>query len=132
MSNQEGHGEPKNGESDEDAATHRELISSITPDVMTCLERERFFEKLDDLLSPSENSRERENCAGDYKLSETILRAAKFSSEDMGDIFDVLRSQGGFCDCEILYNAVESSRLKAEYWRAEANRVKSQGKHQPK
>lgn len=26
--------------------------------------------------------------------------------------------QGGFCDCEILYNVVENGRLKAEYWTA--------------
>ena len=24
--------------------------------------------------------------------------------------------QGGFCDCEVLYNVVDESRLKAEYW----------------
>ena len=35
----------------------------------------------------------------------------------MEEVFDVLRSQGGFCDCEVLYNVSESSRLKATYWR---------------
>ena len=28
--------------------------------------------------------------------------------------------QGGFCDCEVLYNVLDESRLKAEYWTARA------------
>jgi Protein of unknown function (DUF2695) len=47
------------------------------------------------------------------KLSESVLRTAGFDSEEMADIFDVLRSKGGCCDCEILYNVAESSRLKS-------------------
>ena len=37
-----------------------------------------------------------------------------------------LMRQGGFCDCEILYNAVEQCRLKAEYWIA-----RSEGRNPP-
>lgn len=32
--------------------------------------------------------------------------------------FHVFMSMGGYCDCEILFNVAESSRLKAEYWLA--------------
>ncbi len=98
-----------------------EFIASITPDVMTCLERANFFSKLDDLLSPTFDSSVAESCSGTYKLSETILQAAGFDAADMEDIFDVLRSRGGFCDCEILCNAIESSRLKAKYWKGRAS-----------
>ncbi|HEX4663043.1 MAG TPA: DUF2695 domain-containing protein [Terriglobales bacterium] len=97
-----------------------DLVSSITPDVMKCLDRVGFFGKLDELLCPQVSSSPREGCGGDYKLSESILTAANFKTPDLLDIFSVLRSQGGCCDCEILYNVAESSRLKAEYWRARA------------
>jgi hypothetical protein len=101
-----------------DGDTNSELISSITPDVMTYLRRSLFFERLDDRLCPKEESRQREVCAGDYRISEQVLEALAFDGSDLQDIFNVLKAQGGCCDCEILYNAVESSRLKAEYWRS--------------
>jgi hypothetical protein len=108
-----------------------DLIASITPDVMGCLQRSKFFEKLDDILSPSDGSQPLDSCLGNYKLSESVLRASGFDSLDLTDIFDVLKSQGGFCDCEILYNAAESSRLKANYWRSRARGVGTQVKHTP-
>jgi hypothetical protein len=106
----------------------KDLISSITPDVMTSLRRSQFFERLDDLLCPSKDSKPRK-CCGDFTLSEPILREAGYDSEAVQDIFDVLRSQGGCCDCEILYNVAESSRLKANYWRARAHDRHSQSSH---
>ena len=99
--------------------SHNDLISSITPDVMASLMRSQFFERLDDLLCPRDGSSPRE-CSGDYRLSEPILRDAGHDPEAVQEVFDVLLSQGGCCDCEILYNVAESSRLKANYWR---NRV---------
>ena len=100
-----------------------DLITSITPDVMKSLDRSGFFQKLDDLLCPKDASLLRESCSGDYRLSESVLREAGFDSEELADIFGVLRSQGGCCDCEILYNVTESNRLKAEYWRHRARGV---------
>ena len=44
-------------------------------------------------------------------------------------MFHVLMARGGYCDCEILYNAVEESRLKAEYWRARAEEVEPYDPH---
>jgi hypothetical protein len=93
-----------------------DLINLITPDVMKCLDYEDFFGKLDDLLCPKNGSRTRV-CGGGFKLSESILQAAGFDTSELADILSVLRSKGGCCDCEILYNVGESSRLKAEYWR---------------
>ena len=100
-------------------STDSDLIAAITPDVMACLRRSQFFEKLDDLLSPTEGGSG--SCHGDYRLSEDILRSGGYDSEELRDIFDVLRSQGGCCDCEILYNVTETSRLKEKYWRSRAH-----------
>ena len=87
---------------------------------MRCLNRARFFESLDDLLCPKDDSHRRCECGGDYKLSESVLQTFGFESSELADIFNVLQSKGGFCDCEILYNASESNRLKAKYWRERA------------
>jgi uncharacterized protein DUF2695 len=106
-----------------------DLISSITPDVMTCLRRSLLFERLDDLLSPKENSHPREVCAGNYEWSKRLLEVSGFDADDVRDIFNVLRAQGGCCDCEILYNVAESSRLKSEYWKSQAEGVDGRKKH---
>lgn len=97
-----------------------ELIISITPDVMKCLAACEFFEELDNRLCPVDVSKARELCRGDYAVSISILRARGFDEAAIADIFGVLRAQGGFCDCEVLYNVIETNRLKAEYWRARA------------
>lgn len=39
-------------------------------------------------------------------------------SEEIEDILAVMRFHGGSCDCEILYNVAEESRLKAKYWKS--------------
>jgi hypothetical protein len=113
-------------------APDRELIVSITPDVMKCLERSSFFDRLDDLLCPRDDSHHREDCCGDYKLSESILRTSGFEPSEFADIFAVLRAKGGFCDCEILYNASESNRLKAKYWRGRTERAEPRRSHAPR
>jgi hypothetical protein len=105
-----------------EADSDPELIALIAPDVMSCLTRSGFFEKLDDCLCPTDITHSPKICDGDYKLSELILQDRGFDSPDLADIFNVLKSKGGFCDCEILYNVAESSRLKTEYWR---NRTKT-------
>lgn len=73
----------------------------------------------------------REGCGGDYKVSEAILRAAGFDSTELTDIFNVLKSRGGCCDCEALYNVAETSRLKTEYWRDRAKGLEVQATHLP-
>jgi hypothetical protein len=93
-----------------------ELIDSITPDVMKCLIGSRFFEFLDDAMCPKDSGRERAQCWGDFRTSRPILLNRGFKEVELFEVFHVLMRQGGFCDCEILYNAVEQSRLKAEYW----------------
>ena len=102
-----------------DFSSDDELISSIAPDVMQCLGRYKFFEKLDDLLSPEGGLTPAPSCDGTFQLSESILKAG-FDHAELADIFAVLQYKGGFCDCEILYNVAETSRLKASYWRSQA------------
>jgi hypothetical protein len=58
-----------------------ELISSITPDVMTCLGRSSYFERLDELLSPEDSSAPNEKCDGSFRLSETMLLACRFERD---------------------------------------------------
>jgi len=106
-----------------------DLILSITPDLMACLRRSHFFERLDGLLCPERGLQAREVCGGNYKLSKSILEVAGFDSADLEDVFNVLRSQGACCDCEVLYNVAESSRLKAEYWKRQAHGTEAKPKH---
>ena len=112
-----------------EAGPSDELINSITADVMRCLSRSNFFAKLDDLLCPKDDPHLRHGCAGDYKLSESILLASGFNQNDLDDICGVLRSKGGYCDCEILYNVAESNRLKAEYWQRRAAGLQNPIRH---
>jgi uncharacterized protein DUF2695 len=99
-----------------ESESHDELIPLIGPDVMTCLGRCSYFEKLDGLLSPQDNSVPVEKCDGSFRLSETILIAAGFDRAELKDVFAVLHSKGGCCDCEVLYDVAEKSRLKVTYW----------------
>jgi hypothetical protein len=102
-----------------------EVIAEIAPDVMRCLVQWKFFEELDDRLCPEDQLKARERCAGNYAISEAILGSLGRDDEELSDIFGVLRAQGGFCDCEILYNVSGSNRLKSEYWRAQPTKQES-------
>jgi len=108
-----------------------EFISSIASNVMKCLASSFYFEKLDDLLSPEDNSGASENCDGTYRLSESILQSSAFEQDDLSDIFAVLQSKGACCDCEVLYNVAEKSRLKAKYWRSRGAGQRTEGTHEP-
>lgn len=90
---------------------------------MAVLAAKGFFDALDEALCPADESKPPVICRTNYGNSERILIELGFERGDFEDIFDVLRGRGGFCDCEILYNAVEASRLKAKYWRAQADRL---------
>ena len=114
------------GERPEDVVhPDEELISSIKSDVMKYLCGVGFFEALDDAYCPADATRIREVCTGDFRCSKAILASCGVPESDFFDVFHVLMSEGGFCDCEILRNASAPSRLQAEYWRARAQN------HQP-
>jgi hypothetical protein len=106
-----------------------DLIADITPDVMRCLVGAKFFEALDDLLCPADGSHSRQSCHGDYRHARATLLTRGFREDELFDVFHVLMARGGYCDCEILHNAVEESRLKAEYWRARAEGLEPHDPH---
>jgi Protein of unknown function (DUF2695) len=93
-----------------------ELIDAITHDVMKCLRSSCYFELLDDAMCPQKPEQERCRCRGDFRCSRPILLSRGFKEHELFDVFHVLMRQGGFCDCEVLYNVLPESRLKAEYW----------------
>ena len=106
-----------------------ELIAEITPDVMRRLFGARIFEALDDVLCPADTSDPRRPCYGDYRHARAVLLARGFRDDELFDVFHVLMARGGYCDCEILYNAVEGSRLQAEYWKARAKKIEPYDPH---
>jgi len=97
-----------------------DFIENITPDVLGVLERIRLFQQLDDLFCPQDASNGRVKCGHSYAQTETIVKVAGMDDEDLEDILAALHSLGGCCDCELLYNVAEESRLKSEYWIARA------------
>ena len=97
-----------------------QLIADISPDVMRCVAGAKVFELLDNVLCPADGSQPRQPCHGDFRHARAALLARGFREAELFDVLHVLMARGGYCDCEILYNAVEESRLKAEYWRARA------------
>lgn len=106
-----------------------ELIADIDPDVMRCLAGARFFQALDNVLCPADGSHPRQPCHGDYRHARGALLALGFREDELFDVFHVLMARGGYCDCEILFNAAEGSRLKAEYWRARAEEIEPYDPH---
>jgi hypothetical protein len=39
-----------------------------------------------------------------------------FYESEYFDVFSVLMSKGGYCDCEILYNVADGSEFARRYW----------------
>jgi hypothetical protein len=95
-----------------------EFVNDIAEDVLGVLRKERFFERLDDIFCPEESGQVRASCGQSFAHSTGILREAGMDSDDIDDVLAVLRSKGGCCDCEVLYNVALESRLKAKYWKA--------------
>lgn len=97
-----------------------ELIDEITPAVMKCLNASGYFRLLDDVMYPEDSNQGRSRCWGDFRHSRPILLRRGFKESEFFDVFHVLMRQGGFCDCEVLYNVAGESRLRAQYWIARA------------
>jgi hypothetical protein len=96
------------------------LIDQIAPDVLRTLDNKRFFHLLDDQMCPEDATVARVLCQGTLATSAATLITCEFDHEAIEDILAVLQARGGFCDCEVLYNIAEESRLKSEYWKAVA------------
>lgn len=90
----------------------QETIDEIK-DVIISLLKDRYnFVSLLDEAFTSKNAA----CFGDFRHSKKILTELKFSKEDQFDIFHVLMNEGGFCDCEVLYNVFRESKYARKYW----------------
>lgn len=115
------------GESPEDLRVYDELdddlIESIATDVMETLEKTGFFTALDDVMAPEDGTLEREPCHGDFRITKRILGrifdAFQLNAEiDMvADVCHVLMFKGAYCDCEVLSNVYEGSRVGRRVWR---------------
>lgn len=62
-----------------------------------------FFYRLNEKLSAL-------NCDHTLRLSEQILTQMQYSRGKMNEILEVLKKNGGHCDCDIIYN-VESQLI---------------------
>lgn len=104
-----------------------DIIRSIANDIMKCLIGSRFFEKLDDQMSPAPIWKKGSLCQGDFRIAKKVLPQCGFREDEYSDVLHVLMAQGAYCDCEILYNVAPQSRLKAKHWhqRADENDIRS-------
>ena len=90
----------------------QETIDEIKESIISILKTKVNFVALLDKEFASQNVK----CYGDFRHSKSILTALKFSDEDQFDIFHVLMNEGGYCDCEILYNVFRESEYSKKYW----------------
>lgn len=111
-----------------------ESIEAIKPYVLEALRNKNFFERLDDQLCPVDVSVPAKACAHTYDISTTTLTECGFDAAEIEDIKQVMLKHGGCCDCEILYNVAEESRLKSRYWKKRfiEKMSESQQSHQEK
>ena len=108
--------------STDDEQEFAEFIKDITPDVMSVLERDEFFTKLEAQIFPTSTT-DLNTCDHSYSVSIVILSELGHDESARDDVFDVMRSQGGFCDCEILLNAAPESPTRSAYWKQWAANV---------
>ena len=94
-------------------------VSDIAPYVLEVLKANRFFILLDDDFWPPHLSSPLP-CDHTFRRTERIIQKLDMTSEDVEEVILVMLSQGACCDCEILYNVAEESRLNARYWKARA------------
>ena len=98
-----------------------DFIADITPHVIGVLKASGFFERLDDRLCPAGQQEEIPRCPGHtFGSTQSILLQLAMSNEEIAEIIAVLRARGACCDCEILYNVAEESRLRSKYWKLRA------------
>ena len=90
----------------------QETIDEIKDIILSLLKDRSDFVSLLDEAFISEKAK----CLGDFRHSKNILTDLKFSEQDQFDIFHVLMNEGGYCDCEILYNVFRESEYSKKYW----------------
>ena len=106
------------GDFDNEDPNEEVSVEEIAPYVIGSLRREGFFEKLESMVFPT-GVIDNKVCDGTYAISIRILTESGFDEEDQLDLLAVAQSMGGFCDCEIVLNVDEDSKVRADYWRGE-------------
>jgi hypothetical protein len=114
---------------DEDHLEDEELIKDIAPHVLGVLNGSKFFRCLDDLFCPADSAKVPARCNHSFERSTEILRDLGFDATEIEEIDAVLRANGARCDCEVLYNVAEESRLKTRYWRSKAAELLAHKNH---
>ncbi|HXR38031.1 MAG TPA: hypothetical protein VN776_03025 [Terracidiphilus sp.] len=97
-----------------------ESESDKAAQILELLARQKFFECLDDRLCPAESSQRRAWCQGGFEITVRILNEIGIYPEEIQQALKALAAMGSECDCGVLYNAAQQSRLKTEYWLARA------------
>lgn len=96
----------------------QEFGDDIAPYVLKALHEKKFFEHLEAVVYPKGDSGRR-LCDHSYTHAYEILLTSGFTEEERDDILIVCKSQGGFCDCEILMNVDDRDESpRARYWRS--------------
>ena len=93
------------------------LSAAIVPDVLHALEGRGFYVALDGLLCPVRSTLQPQTCSGDFRIAKHSVADVPVRGVGLVRCAPVLMEEGAFCDCEILFNAKEDRRLKAQYWR---------------
>jgi len=106
-----------------------ELVASIGVDVLAVLNDRHFFENLDDHFCPVVPQEIRAQCDHSFRVSTQILERFGMDTDAIEDVLAVLQSRGACCDCEVLYNVADESRLKAEKWKSEFEKVAGHPRH---
>jgi hypothetical protein len=96
--------------------SYDEFIEAIASDLLEALQRAMFFQALDDQMCPTDPAQPRALCKRSYAISTEVLAGRGFDPDAVGEAIQVLEARGAHCDCEILFNIAEDSRLKSEYW----------------
>jgi hypothetical protein len=103
-----------------DPEAENEIANSIAPDVLGVLEITRFFERLDERFYSLKDAKVLEQCTGTHEVSVQILQNMQMDADEIRDVLEVLKSRGGCCDCEVLYNVANESNFRSDYWKARA------------
>jgi hypothetical protein len=88
----------------------------VSPHTLELLTRKKLFERLDDRFCPADSTHARAWCQGGFELTARILSEAGIEPEQVEPILQELSANGSSCDCGVLFNAAQESRLKTEYW----------------
>ena len=102
-------------DAEEDADLHT-FLKDITLGVLACLTRQQFFTALEARIYP-EGPAGPNLCDHSCSVAIDVLSASGHDQDARRDILDVMRSLGGSCECEILWNVAPTSAARAAYWR---------------